>query len=55
VSTERKQRCREGEPGDGLSSVDSVAVEVEGLDVGRLVTPDTKETHQTPKRHTKPE
>lgn len=31
VSTERKQRCREGEPGARLSSVDSVAVEVEGL------------------------
>jgi len=31
VSTERKQRCREGEPGAGLSGVDSVVVEVEGL------------------------
>lgn len=31
VSTERKQRFRECEPGAGISRVDSVVVEVEGL------------------------
>jgi hypothetical protein len=47
VSTERKQRCREGEPGAGLSGVDSVAVEGGRINVGHPVTPDTKETNQT--------
>jgi len=43
VSTERKQRCREGEPGAGLSSGSGGG----RINVGEPVTPDTKETRQT--------